>query len=69
VKWWNTLHQGASISLTKAPSMAAIMLQGMLIMAIAAWFYTIAVALVRVRHIILERERHTDWVKAILEAK
>lgn len=67
VKWWNTLHQGASVSLTKAPSMAAIMLQGMLIMAFAAWFYTIAVALVRVRRIILERERHTEWVKAILQ--
>src|SRR6266446_8942082 len=25
VKWWNTLHQGASVSLTKAPSMAATM--------------------------------------------
>jgi len=69
VTWWNTLHQGASISLTKAPSMAAIMLQGMLVMAIAAWMYTITVALVRVRHIILERERHTDWAKAILEQK
>jgi len=32
VKWWNTLHQGASVSLTKAPSMAATMLTGMLIM-------------------------------------
>jgi heme exporter protein C len=69
VKWWNTLHQGSSINLMKAPSMAAIMLQGMLIMAIAAWLYTIAVALVRVRRIILERERHTDWAKAILEAE
>ncbi len=58
---------GASISLTKAPSMAAIMLQGMLVLAIAAWFYTIAVALARVRRIILERERQTEWVKAILE--
>ena len=67
VKWWNTLHQGASISLTKAPSMAKIMLIGMLVMAIAAWFYTIAVALVRVRGIILERERQSEWVKEILE--
>ena len=67
VKWWNTLHQGASVNLTKAPSMAAIMLQGMLVLAFAAWFYTIAVALVRVRRIILERERHTEWVKALLE--
>src|SRR5262245_31851909 len=26
VQWWNTLHQGASVSLTKSPSMAATML-------------------------------------------
>jgi heme exporter protein C len=66
VKWWNTLHQGSSINLMKAPSMAKIMLMGMLVMAIAAWFYTIAVALVRVRRVILERERQSEWVKAIL---
>ena len=67
VQWCNTLHQGASVSLTQSPTMAAVMLQGMLIMAIAAWIYTIAVALVRVRSIILERERKTEWVKAMLE--
>ncbi|MHB1099332.1 MAG: heme ABC transporter permease CcmC [Burkholderiales bacterium] len=67
VKWWNTLHQGASISLTKAPSMAHTMLAGMLIMAIACWTYTIAVALSRVRLIILERERHSTWVSELLE--
>lgn len=67
VKWWNTLHQGASVSLTKAPSMAATMLAGMLVMAIAAWAYTVAVALWRVRPLILERERHTDWVAAELK--
>ena len=26
VNWWNTLHQGASVSLTRAPSMAQVML-------------------------------------------
>ncbi len=67
VKWWNTLHQGASVSLTNAPSMATTMLWGMLIMALAAWAYTIAVALWRVRSLILERERHTDWVGAELD--
>ncbi|MDR2877961.1 MAG: heme ABC transporter permease [Chromatiales bacterium] len=61
VKWWNTLHQGASISLTKAPTMAATMLTGMMIMAVAAWCYTIAVALMRVRCEILEREVHSEW--------
>jgi heme exporter protein C len=56
VQWWNTLHQGASVSLTRAPSMAAAMLTGMLLMALAFWLYSIAVALVRVRCMILERE-------------
>src|SRR4051794_4935303 len=49
VKWWNTLHQGASVSLTKAPSMAKTMLLGMLLMALAFWMYSIAVTMVRVR--------------------
>ena len=63
VKWWNTLHQGASVSLTKSPSMASTMLLGMLVMALACWAYCIAAALLRVRSIILEREAHTDWVQ------
>ena len=67
VKWWNTLHQGASVSLTKAPSMATTMLLGMLVMALASWAYTLAVVFWRVRPMILERERHTDWVGAVLE--
>ena len=65
VKWWNTLHQGSSVNFTKS-SMAEIMLWGMLLCAIACWMYAIAVALMRVRTIILERERHTDWVRAEL---
>jgi heme exporter protein C len=69
VKWWNTLHQGASVSLTRAPSMAETMLWGMLVMALAAWMYTIAVALVRARALVLERERQTEWVRGVLEEK
>jgi len=56
VKWWNTLHQGASVSLTRAPSMASTMLAGMLLMALAFWAYSIAVSLARVRCIMRERE-------------
>ncbi|MEF8754383.1 MAG: heme ABC transporter permease CcmC [Accumulibacter sp.] len=69
VQWWNTLHQGASVSLAKAPSMAAMMLWGMLLCALACWMYSIAVALMRVRVIMLERERHTDWVRTLLGGK
>jgi len=66
VKWWNTLHQGASVSLTKAPSMATTMLTGMLIMALAFWMYAFAVVLTRVRRIILERESGAAWTRAYL---
>jgi len=55
VQWWNTLHQGASISLTAAPSMAMTMLLGMLLMTLACWMYSICVALIRVRCIMRER--------------
>ncbi len=65
VQWWNTLHQGASVSLSAAPKMASIMLLGMLVMTFAAWFYTIAVALWRVRVIILERERGSGWISGM----
>ena len=66
VKWWNTLHQGASVSLLSAPSMATTMLLGMLVMALAFWMYSIAVALVRLRVILLEREQHTAWARQAL---
>jgi len=54
VQWWNTLHQGASVSFARAPSMAAAMFTGMLLMALAFWMYSIAVAMGRVRCLIVE---------------
>ena len=66
VKWWNTLHQGASLSVTKGSSMAQTMLWAMLLMALALWAYSIAMALYRVRGIILQRERHARWVQEVV---
>jgi heme exporter protein C len=37
-------------------------------MALAFWMYSIAATLVRVRAIILERERRTDWVRDLKRA-
>jgi heme exporter protein C len=67
VQWWNTLHQGASVGLTRAPTMAATMFAGMTLMALAFWMYSIAVALARVRAIILERERQAEWTRELKE--
>lgn len=69
VKWWNTLHQGASVSLTRSPSMASTMLVGMLLMALAVWMYSIAATLLRVRCIILERERNSEWIGQLRELR
>ena len=69
VKWWNTLHQGATISMTAAPKMASTMLTGMLLMTFACWAYAFAVVFVRVRAIIIERERGTAWVSELLAGR
>ncbi|MEI7464063.1 MAG: heme ABC transporter permease CcmC [Burkholderiales bacterium] len=66
VQWWNTLHQGASISFSKGVTMATPMLLGMLVMALAFWAYAIAIALARLRVVILEREQHAQWARAEL---
>jgi heme exporter protein C len=66
VKWWNTLHQGASVRPVQGSTMAEIMLQAMFIMALAFWAYCFAVVLARVRHIILERERGAAWTRDFL---
>lgn len=56
VLWWNTLHQGATISLTNAPKMEALMLSTLLIMTASFWTYTIAVSLLRLRCIIKSKK-------------
>ena len=66
VKWWNTLHQGASISFSKGATMATPMLLGMLVMTLAFWAYAIAIVLARLRVVILEREQHAQWARAEL---
>ena len=62
VQWWNTLHQGATIRLLGTPSIAPPMLTAMLIFVAACWLYSIAVVLIRVRCIILEREQNVAWI-------
>src|SRR5262249_13584846 len=47
VKWWNTLHQGATISATAAPKMVSTMLAAMLLMTLAFWAYAFAVVFMR----------------------
>ncbi|MBS0443932.1 MAG: cytochrome c biogenesis protein CcsA [Proteobacteria bacterium] len=69
VKWWNTLHQGATISMTAAPKMAHTMLTAMLLMTFACWAYAFAVVFMRTRAIVVEREQHTEWVSEMVRSR
>ena len=68
VVWWNTLHQGASVSVTAAPKMASVMLIAMLLMTLAFWAYAFAVIFVRTRAMSLERETHASWANDAVRA-
>jgi heme exporter protein C len=65
VVWWNTLHQGSSVSVAGGNKMATTMLVALLIMTLAFWAYSFAVAFTRARAIVLENERDTEWVRAM----
>lgn len=62
VQWWNTLHQGASIT-ASGSSIHPMMLSAMLLMVFGFLFYGIAVSLARLRSIILEREKSEQWAQ------
>jgi heme exporter protein C len=62
VIWWNTLHQGATISTKTGISMDPIMFRSMVVMVFAFWMYSIATALVRVRTLIIDREAPAEWI-------
>jgi heme exporter protein C len=68
VEWWNTLHQGPTVTKFDAPSIDTSMLIPLLLMAVAfKLFYAIAL-LMRARYEILQRERNTQWVRELVKA-
>jgi heme exporter protein C len=62
VRWWNTLHQGASITMTAAPSMAKTMLIALALMTVAFWAHAIAATLTRARALSFEQEADASWL-------
>ncbi len=63
VIWWNTLHQGATFTLTEKPAMAAEMWIPLLISVIGMYCLVASLVLWRMQSIILEREHRSNWVK------
>ena len=66
VVWWNTLHQGSSLTMGAKQHLASTMLVAMLLLTLACWAYAFAVVFVRARAIVLEREGDTAWVRALV---
>jgi heme exporter protein C len=70
VEWWNTLHQGPTITKFDKPSIDASMLWPLLSMALGFTTFFVQVLLTRVQTALLWRERGNPWVVgAALAAK
>lgn len=69
VEWWNTLHQGPTVSKLDKPSIHISMLWPMLVMAVAFKIYYAIAMLQRARTELVFRERNSQWVKSLLESK
>ena len=66
VEWWNTLHQGPTVTKLDAPSIHVSMLVPLLLMAVSFKLFYATVLLTRARSAVLERERNAGWVRELL---
>ena len=69
VDWWNTLHQGATFTVTNAPKMPTSMWAPLLIMLLGVYFLVAALAIYRTNSLILQREHNKAWVANYLNIK
>ncbi|AWX15059.1 heme ABC transporter permease [Mergibacter septicus] len=65
VEWWNTLHQGATITKFSKPSMATSMLIPLLLSIFAFLVLTIYLTLIRYRNELLREEQKRPWVRKL----
>ncbi len=65
VQWWNTLHQGPTVTKFDAPSIHISMLLPLLAMALGFMFYYATALLLRARCEVLDRERNAAWTQEL----
>ncbi len=68
VEWWNTLHQGASITL-KSASIAPVMLHPLLLSITSFYLVTFSLFILYMQCEILKTEYQTSWLKQDLISK
>lgn len=67
VEWWNTLHQGASITKFEKPSIATPMLIPLILCIFGFMALTIWLTLVRYRVELLKEDSKRSWVKNLVK--
>jgi heme exporter protein C len=67
VEWWNTLHQGPTVTKFDSPSIHPSMLWPLLMMALGFTFIYAALVLMRARNKVLQQERRSQWVYRLIE--
>lgn len=67
VYWWNTLHQGSTLTVLSRPKIASSMLYPLIMTIIGFSLYSIWVVLLRARNELLLRERRQRWVQQLIE--
>lgn len=65
VEWWNTLHQGATITKFDKPSMAVEMLIPLLLAIFGSMIFMIWLSILRYRSALLRDEYKRPWVKEL----
>jgi heme exporter protein C len=66
VEWWNTLHQGSTVTRMGRPTMDTRMLIPLLTMFVAFKLYFFTAMFNRVRCELLDQERRTKWVAEVV---
>jgi heme exporter protein C len=63
VYWWNTLHQGSTITKIGKPSITFDMLWPLLVMMVGFTLYFGAILMTRLRAEVIRRERDASWLR------
>lgn len=66
VEWFTTLHQPASITLTRAPAIAPVLLWPLLVNFLGYYCLVAGAVIAALRLQILRREQETDWLRRTL---
>lgn len=69
VNWWQTLHQGPTLSKLSRPDIASSMLVPLLISLLGFFLFYLFVLIINARTQILWRERNNSWVENIILTK